>query len=232
MSALKSINLSDLFLKDPQGSELGKNLIRHSILMIDNLGFESFTFKKLAFEIGVTEPSIYRYFENKQKVLHYLISWYWNWLEFRLLQKTSPLTNTKDKLLTTIELLCNPIEFDESFDFVNEVILYRVVISESSKIYLNKQVDEVHNRGLYLKYENLGNIIAGFISNMNPSYKFAHTLASTLIETAHLQHFFSAHIPGLTDCSASSKDHNIQYFLSEMLFNTIGDHTDSEPSAV
>jgi AcrR family transcriptional regulator len=231
MPALKSINLSNLFLKDPQGSELGKNIIRHSILKIDHLGFEAFTFKKLAVEIGVTEPSIYRYFENKQKLLHYLISWYWNWLEYRVLQETSPLNNTKDKLLTTIELLCNPIEFDKSFDFVNEAVLYRVVINESSKVYLNKQVDEVHNRGLYLKYENLGKIIAGFITKMNPSYRFAHTLASTLIETAHLQHFFSAHIPGLTDCSAASKDCNIQYFLSEMLFNTIGDNTISKSSA-
>lgn len=47
-----------LFLKDPNSSELGLKIIEQSILMISNIGFESFTFRKLAKKIGVSEPSI------------------------------------------------------------------------------------------------------------------------------------------------------------------------------
>jgi len=41
-----------LFLRDPEQSELGRNIIKHSIQLIDKTGFESFTFKKLAEAIG------------------------------------------------------------------------------------------------------------------------------------------------------------------------------------
>ena len=43
-----------LYLKEPQDSKLGRNIIKHSILLIDKFGFESFTFKKLAEEINST----------------------------------------------------------------------------------------------------------------------------------------------------------------------------------
>lgn len=40
--------------------------------MIYKTGYEAFTFKKLAEDIGTTEAGIYRYFENKYKLLVYL----------------------------------------------------------------------------------------------------------------------------------------------------------------
>ena len=54
-----------LYLKDPQESDLGRRIIKHSILLLEELGFEQFNFKKLAEAMGSTEASIYRYFENK-----------------------------------------------------------------------------------------------------------------------------------------------------------------------
>ena len=74
-----------LFLKDPMTSELGKNILNGSIHLIDELGFESFNFKKLALEIGTTEASVYRYFESKNKLLLYLINWYWGGVATTLL---------------------------------------------------------------------------------------------------------------------------------------------------
>ena len=57
--------LSDrYFLRDPLHTELGTNIVAQSILMIDQLGFEQFTFKKLAQPIGSTEASIYRYYST------------------------------------------------------------------------------------------------------------------------------------------------------------------------
>ena len=60
-----------VFIKDPCASGLGKKVIEHSINLIDTLGFEAFTFAKLAEKIDCTEASIYRYFENKHKLLVY-----------------------------------------------------------------------------------------------------------------------------------------------------------------
>ena len=53
-----------LFIRDPEQSELGKKIIQHSIQLIHKCGFEAFTFKKLALDIGTTEAGIYRYFEK------------------------------------------------------------------------------------------------------------------------------------------------------------------------
>src|SRR5687768_70941 len=78
-----------VYLKDPEGSEKGRLMVEQSILLIDELGLETFTFKKLAEKIGTTEATIYRYFESKHMLLSYLISWYWNWLEYRLVFATT-----------------------------------------------------------------------------------------------------------------------------------------------
>ena len=53
-----------LYLKDPESSALGKKIIEESILMINEMGFENFNFKKLGSKIGSNESSVYRYFEN------------------------------------------------------------------------------------------------------------------------------------------------------------------------
>ena len=71
-----------LYLRDPQDTKLGRKIIRHSILLIDEIGFEQFNFKKLAERIESTEASVYRYFENKHLLLVYLLCWYWEWTKF------------------------------------------------------------------------------------------------------------------------------------------------------
>ena len=94
MNVSSKISLNEgLYLKDPQASELGRKIINHSILMIDELGFEQFTFKKLASEIKSTEATIYRYFKNKHILLIYLVSWYWEWVSFLIKKNTQ---NTSD----------------------------------------------------------------------------------------------------------------------------------------
>ena len=74
-----------IYVKDPETSVLGRNIIKESILLIDEIGFDDFTFKKLGERIGSNESSLYRYFENKHKLLIYLSSWYWSWMEYRLI---------------------------------------------------------------------------------------------------------------------------------------------------
>jgi AcrR family transcriptional regulator len=96
---------SHLYLRDPQNTLLGQKIIEASVDLIDRLGFEQFNFKKLAEEIDSTEASIYRYFENKHRLLLYLIGWYWNWLEYRIDLFTNSLTDPKEKLRACIRVI-------------------------------------------------------------------------------------------------------------------------------
>ena len=73
-----------LYLRDPDLSVLGKKIVKHGLELIIKLGFENFTFKKLALDIDTTEASIYRYFENKHRLLTYLVSWYWSYTEQKM----------------------------------------------------------------------------------------------------------------------------------------------------
>ncbi|WP_439108569.1 TetR/AcrR family transcriptional regulator [Flavobacterium paronense] len=86
------------YVKDPETSTLGKKIIKESILLMDEIGFENFTFKKLGERIGSNESSIYRYFESKHKLLVYLSSWYWGWMEYRLVFETNNIENPLEKL--------------------------------------------------------------------------------------------------------------------------------------
>ena len=47
-----------IYIKDPETSVLGKKIIEQSILLIDEIGFELFTFKKLGERIESNESSI------------------------------------------------------------------------------------------------------------------------------------------------------------------------------
>ena len=94
-----------LYLRDPQHTELGRNIIQASITLIDELGFEAFTFRKLADKISSTEASIYRYFENKHRLLHYLVAWYWNWLEYRIEMATANISEPRTRLFTSIRVI-------------------------------------------------------------------------------------------------------------------------------
>ena len=87
-----------IFIKNPETSDLGKKIIENSIILIDEIGFEHFTFKKLGEKIGSNESSIYRYFESKQKLLLYLSSWYWGWIEYKLVFATNNIENPLEKL--------------------------------------------------------------------------------------------------------------------------------------
>ena len=53
--------LDTIALRNPQGTQLGQRIVEGAIVLIDELGFEEFNFKKLALSIGTTEASVYRW---------------------------------------------------------------------------------------------------------------------------------------------------------------------------
>ena len=161
-----------LFLRNPELSELGKNIIQHSIQVIYKNGFEAFTFKKLAEDIGTTEAGIYRYFENKHKLLVYLTAWYWGWLEFQISYHTNNIKDPTVKLKRVIKLLATTVVDDELTGYVNEGLLHQIVISEGSKAYLTKQVGEDNKLQFFKPYKDLCAIIGNVILECNTKYKY------------------------------------------------------------
>lgn len=195
-----SIQLNEhIFLKNPESTELGKNILIGSIDMIHTAGFDTFTFRKLGKEINSTEASIYRYFENKHKLLLYLTSWYWGWMEYKLVFGLANIASPKDRLQKAIMLLTETVAEDDSFSPINVEKLNDIVISESSKAYLNKSVDEQNNIGVFVGYKQLVQRVSDIILEVNPKYKYPHMLISTMIEGAHFQRYFADHLPRLTD---------------------------------
>jgi AcrR family transcriptional regulator len=144
-----------VFTKDPSSSDLGKKIILHSIGLIDDLGFEAFTFSKLADKIQCTEASVYRYFENKHRLLIYHLTWYWTWMEYRLTLATANIKSPEERLKIAIRLLTSPLEQEPRLPQVDEAALYRIVIAESQKVYLTKNVDEENKQGLFFSYKRL-----------------------------------------------------------------------------
>lgn len=208
-----------VYLKDPRSSNLGRKIIMGSIDMIEELGFESFTFRKLGKKIQSTEASIYRYFENKHKLLLYLTSWYWSWIEYRLVFSLANIESAEERLERAINSLTEPIEKDSKYTYINEIKLNRIVISDSSKAYLTKEVDEDNKGGLFLGYKQLVSRVSDIILEINPGYKYPHILVSTVIEGAHHQRYFAEHLPRLTD--VIDGEDAIMEFYKNMVFKSI-----------
>ncbi len=210
-----------LFLRNPEQTDLGKNIILFSIQLIHEKGFEDFTFKKLAVAIGTTEAGIYRYFENKHKLLIYITAWYWSWLEFRVITYTENISDPIEKLRKAIKFLATSVEDDIRTSHVNESILHQIIISEGSKAYLTKHVTEDNQDQFFKPYKDLCATIGNYILDCNPDYKYPRSLATTIIEMAHIQNFFMQHLPALTDFGKSKSESNILDFLEDLVFHAI-----------
>ncbi len=210
-----------LFLRNPEGSELGKKIIKHSILLICKKGFEAFTFKKLAEDIGTTEAGVYRYFENKHRLLVYLTAWYWGWLEFQITYHTNNIENPTVKLKRVIKLLATTVEDDEQTGYVNESVLHQIVITEGSKAYLTKHVEEDNKQLFFKPYKDLCAVVGNIILECSPKYKYPKSLASTVIEMAHFQNFFMYNLPSLTDFGKTKEESEIIAFLNDLVFSSI-----------
>ena len=208
-----------IYLKDPKSSTLGQKIIAGSIDLIADIGFEAFTFRKVAKAIGSTEASIYRYFESKHKLLLYLTCWHWGWMEYRLVFTLANVVDPVDRLEKAIVLLTNKVEEDLNFDFINEPKLWEIVIAESSKVYLTKEVDRENQDGAFSGYKRLVSRVSNIILEINPKYKYPHMLVSSMIEGSHHERYFARHLPNLTDDLKG--ENSITEFYKDMIFKTI-----------
>lgn len=223
MSTVIKIELNEkLFLRDPEQSSLGKSILTNSIRLIDELGFEQFTFKKLAAEINSTEASVYRYFENKHKLLIYLISWYWAWLDYQIDYHTNNINDARERLRIAIRILAESYKHCSSTAFLDSKALHGIVVADSSKAYFTKWVDKDNKEGFFKNYKALCHKIALMIAEINPAYPYSHALVSMVIESAHQQVFFAEHLPSLTEAKVKAGDYSQIYsFLEDTVMKAI-----------
>lgn len=210
-----------LFVRNPEQTALGRNIIQHGIQLIQRNGFESFTFKKLAQDIGTTEAGIYRYFENKHRLLIYITVWYYSWLEYRIAFVTNNINDPIEKLKRVIQLLTTAVVDDDKTIHINENLLHQIVIAEGSKVYLTKHVSEDNMDQLFKPYKDLCAKIGDIILECNTEYKYPKSLSSTLIEMAHFQNFFMANLTSLTDFGKNNDESMIVSFLENLVFASL-----------
>jgi AcrR family transcriptional regulator len=210
-----------IYLRDPESSELGKQIVKNAIDLIYELGFEHFTFKKLATKMSTTEASIYRYFENKHRLLLYILNWYWSYMEFLVDFTIQNIQDPKEKLTKIIHLFTQSLpESVGQLDY-NKSFLNQIVLSESSKVYLIKEVKEINSFQVFKPYKDLCNKISEVMLSLNPTYAYARSLSSTLIETAHSQQYFSKNLPRLTDVANQKEEEFVFNFLSQLVFSAL-----------
>lgn len=219
MNAL-NITVSDkLYVKNPDETELGRKILSKSIELLNDLGYEHFTFKKVGLAIESTEASVYRYFQNKHQLLAFLINWYWGWLEVKMAHEFIVLNTPEDKLRKAIELLVYPMDQDDRIPHINENQLQHIVVSEYPKIYLTKEVDQENQEGYFLGYKRICDTLSLLALQINPDFKHPHSLFATVIEAAQSQQFFAEHLPRLSDAKKGQAD--IVSFLTQMTIKTI-----------
>lgn len=206
LSSIKIELNPHLFQKDPESSELGRKILSKSLQMIDEMGLESFTFGKLAKALCTTESSIYRYFESKHKLLLYFYNWYWSWIDLQLAFNTHNLTDPKTKLRKAIEVICKPTSEDKKQHTLNFDQLVNIVISESSKAYLTKDVDTENKFGLFLTFKKVSRRLAEIMEEIKPGFDYGNTLASTSIVGILHQQYFAMHMPSLSDYQSDTDE--------------------------
>jgi AcrR family transcriptional regulator len=213
-----------LFLKKPDDFVLGRKIIENGLLLINKLGYEQFTFKKLASEIHTTEAGIYRYFENKHRLLIYLIALYWNIID----EKVQVISQTEQEPEKILEDILHVLVLSSNSDLDSwnmEEELHKLIIWEGAKTYHTRNVNDDNQNQLFKPYKDLCARISNIIIALNPHYPFPHSLVSSIIEISHAQKYFREHLPSLTDFNETKKNEQLISFLKTVLFGSIREYS-------
>ena len=216
----------NIYLRDPQETKLGQNIIQHSISLIHEIGFENFNFKKLSVEINCTEASVYRYFENKHKLLNFLTSWYWELLNFNIEFASSNISDPAENLKQVIKIITHNAK-DLMETEVNETKLHTIIINEASKSFHVADIDQSNQQGNFTNYKKLILKITDIIIKINPNYPYPNSLATLLMDTAIDHEYYAEHLPKLVNLDVKNLNKGLYDYLihlSNNLLNIKLDH--------
>ncbi len=216
-----------LYIKDPQSSDYGKRLLTCAIELINELGLEKFTFKKLGKVMNSSEVSIYRYFENKHLLLVYLNCWYWEWVAYLISMQTINLQDPDEKLKKTLHYMIYANNESTLTDYINESLLFKVIMKEGSKAYHISNVDQENKNGFFLPYKELISKIASIIEEVNPKFDYSYSLASTLFEVVNNQIYYAEHLPKLTSLKPPNLMKDLEIMINQFAFSILNNNTTS-----
>lgn len=210
-----------LYLKDPQGSEYGRRLLKDAIELMNELGFESFTFKKLAIKMSSSEVSIYRYFENKHLLLVYLNCWYWEWVTYLIDIQVMNINDSNNQLQKAIHCMIYASVESELSDYINEGQLFQLIMKESTKTYHISGIDKENKDGFFLPYKELVERLAKIIEQINPQFPYARSLGSSLLEMINNQLYYTEHLPRLSSLSKEKTLDELEKMINHFAFAII-----------
>lgn len=208
----------EVFIKDPISSVLGKRILKESLAIIEERGIEAFNFKMLSVHVECTEAAIYRYFENKNKLLLYFINWYWGWLEHNLVYGTANLVSSEDKIKMAISLLVEGPRYKDNF-YLNISSLKKVVWEESSKSFMSKELKSHANYRMLHQFYDFSERLKDLIIQYKPDYAFPKVLVSTLIWSSILNAFTQIHKGDLIEENFNGQ--NKVDFYYNLVFNSL-----------
>jgi AcrR family transcriptional regulator len=226
---MPNINISvdineNLYIRNPIETKLGKKIIFNSIALFDEIGFEDFNFKRLAKNMESTEASVYRYFENKYKLLSYLVSWYWDYIHFVLIMDIRNVSDPKLKIDVIVNTLVDISSVSSTPQYIDIRKLHNIVVENASKVNHDKRVDVYNKDGFYANLKKLVEKISQIILEIDPQFKYPKALSTNIIELALNSEYYIEHLPRLTDIkkldtlnSTKETKEMIKYMLSRIL---------------
>jgi hypothetical protein len=139
-------------------------------------------------------------------------------MQYSLAFGTANLPTPEARLARAIEIITGSFQQLKNPPFDLER-LERVIISESSKAYLTKEVDEENKDGLFVQFKSLCSWLAALIKEYDPNFPHANSLASLLFSSHLDQRYFAKHLPSLSNIG---HEHELQtVFYKKLMFSTI-----------
>ena len=204
-----------LALRDTS-SPMGVRILAEGLALMNEIGLEAFTFKKLAERIGCTEVTVYHYFANKQRLLQYYFQVYWLWLATHCQQEGKGLKDPLARLHGDIRALCGLWPTDALAAQFDPSALRELVINEGTKSFMHKNVDSDNKLKLFKPYKDLCLHIADELKACVPRMRSSRSFATTLVEMAHSLEFAMHHLPALTELSERKERKKLAEFLIDM----------------
>lgn len=203
-----------LYVKNPDSSKLGKNILHQAALMIGKSGIEEFNFLKLSKEIGCTEASVYRYFHNKQQLVQYLLNIYWGAICVEIEYTVRQIKSPKKRLKAALEILAAPHPENFTDNKLADAVV-SVAMSEGVRIHLRPRISEELKAGNFKYYSTLLDQLEMLIAEGLPGYPYARSLSATMIDTAMLQMLYTSRFKSFTDKACI--ENGISGFLKSLL---------------
>lgn len=207
---------------DPSLSRTGLKILNTAIQMIADEGYEVFHLSRLAEKADTVESTVYRYFENKHKLLLYISGWYWAYLDFSIDYESRNLNEPRQILNKAIEMMAGK-DLPQNNSLIGDPqLIHRIIIMEFSKIYITQLALEDNKEGYFVYFKSFVNKIAKLLSEVMSGYKFPRSFAFLLVSGIYQQAYVAEKLPALSEFDFKEP---LDKFLSRFMNNLIALNT-------